>query len=221
MAYTPIGWQTGDTITAEKMNKMDNGWGVQESQLFSESVTTADHGGMNQGTLAYSQTIDADTITVAFNGADYTCSRIDAFGGHFYGGFTEQGPDFSEFPFAIESGGGGGQNAIYTQTAGTYTVAVSAETVEVSSNFNSAVNKCVDTSAMPMLCVSGVTTASEIEAAIFDQKRLMYFVAHSTNAFFLIFQVQFTTDTDAIVTIYPEGFGISASVTNGIFTVTE
>ena len=42
MSYTPINWQTGDIITAEKMNKMDNGWSVESSsqQLFSETVTT-------------------------------------------------------------------------------------------------------------------------------------------------------------------------------------
>ena len=25
MAYTPTNWQTGDTITAEKLNKLENG----------------------------------------------------------------------------------------------------------------------------------------------------------------------------------------------------
>lgn len=39
MIYTPINWQNGDTITAEKMNKMDNGWGIGEVELFSETVT--------------------------------------------------------------------------------------------------------------------------------------------------------------------------------------
>lgn len=221
MAYTPINWQTGDTITAEKMNLMDNGWGVGTAQLFSETVTTEDTGdGFSDGSLTYASPINAEIINVTFDSNVYTCPRIDFGGDSFYGGF-DSGPDFSTYPFMIYSAADGGGNSLATQTAGTHTVAVSAETVEVSSNFNSAVNKCVDTSAMPMLCVSGVTTASEIETAIFHQKRLLYFMANNTNALFLILQVQFTTDTDAIVTFYPEYSGVSASVTNGIFTVTE
>ena len=94
MAYTPINWQTGDTITAEKMNKMDNGWGVQNTQLFSESVTTTAQGGMNGGVLSYSTLIDSASIVVSFNGTDYTCSRIEVFGQYFYGGFSESGPVF-------------------------------------------------------------------------------------------------------------------------------
>lgn len=175
MAYTPINWQTGDTIIAEKMNKMDNGWGVQNTQLFSETVTTANQGGMNQGTLAYSQTIDADTITVAFNGADYTCSRIDAFGEHFYGGFTEQGPDFSEFPFMIEIGEE--HNFIYTQTVGTYTVAVSVSIIAVSDNFSIAVNLA---SSLLFRIVLGTTTWQQAYNAMSSGK-LVYAVSLGTN----------------------------------------
>ena len=105
MAYTPIGWQTGDTITAEKLNKMDNGWSVEESAttLTEETVTTSDQGGMNQGVFVYNEPINTDVVYVTFNGTRYECPAIDAFGQKFYGGFTEQGPVFTEFPFAINS----------------------------------------------------------------------------------------------------------------------
>jgi len=172
MAYTPINWQTGDTITAEKMNKMDNGWGVQETQLFSETVTTTDLGGVNGGALSYSTLIDSASIVVTFNGTDYTCPRIEFYGTYYYGGFTEQGPDFSICPFALESSPQG--NTLYTQSAGSYTVSATANSVEISENFSNAVNQCVDTSALPMLCVSGETTESEILTAL-SAKRLLYF----------------------------------------------
>ena len=172
MAYTPINWQTGDTITAEKMNKMDNGWGVGSTQLFSETVTTTDIGGVNGGVLSYSTLIDSASIVVTFNGTDYTCSRTEVFGEYFYGGFTEQGPDFSEYPFALESRSQ--ENTLYTQSAGSYTVSATVISVEISENFSNAVNQCVDNSTLPLLCVSGTTTESEILTAL-SAKRLLYF----------------------------------------------
>ena len=100
MAYTPINWQTGDTITAEKMNKMDNGWSMEETQLFSESVTTVAEEWGNDATFSYDQFINSDVITVTFNGTDYECNRLD-FGDYIgYGGMTETDPDFSQYPFA-------------------------------------------------------------------------------------------------------------------------
>lgn len=145
MSYNKRTWATGNVVGAVDLNRIENGiadidvdeirgWSMQSTQLFSETVTTADNGGgMNMGVLVYSQTIDSDTITVTFNNTNYTCPRVDAFGEHFYGGFTQSGPDFSQFPFAIESGQNG--NALYTQTAGTYTISAAASTAEVSSNF--------------------------------------------------------------------------------------
>ena len=86
MAYTPINWQTGDTITAEKMNKMDNGWGVQNTQLFSESVTTSVYEGMSfaTGTFSYSALISDESVVVTFNGTDYTVARGGEDGYYYY-----------------------------------------------------------------------------------------------------------------------------------------
>lgn len=177
MAYTPINWQTGDTITAEKMNKMDNGWGVENTQLFSETVTTVDQGGMNQGSLTYSQLIDADTIIVTFNGTNYTCPRIDAFGSSFYGGFSEQGPDFTNFPFALESNPTANANFIYTQNAGTYTVSATINGIEVSESFSEAVNLV---SPSLFRIVLGTTTWQQAYNAMSSGK-LVYAVSLGTN----------------------------------------
>lgn len=125
MAYTPINWQTGDTITAEKMNKMDNGWEADFAQIFSETVITEGDIGAD---LTYSSFIDATSITVTYDGTDYTCAKIDMDGENAYGGFNE-GPDFTTYPFFIYSasdGEGGGYNSLYTETSGEHTISVSA-----------------------------------------------------------------------------------------------
>ena len=142
MAYTPVNWQTGDTITAERLNRMDRGWDFDSTQLFSETVTVTDNGsGMYSAQLAYSQLIDASTITVTFDGTEYVCPRIDSFGSYFYGGFTEQGPVFTEYPFAINSTNDA--NYVFTETASTHTVVASASSVQTSAYFGDAVNSCV------------------------------------------------------------------------------
>lgn len=181
MSYTPINWQTGDTITAEKLNKMDNGWGVENTQLFSEPVTTTAGDFWNTATLTYSTAIDAPAITVTFDGTDYTCARTDrqVADSYSYGGTLPMTPfdpiDFSEYPFIIISESG--TNTLITESAGTYTVAVIAPTVETSTKFASAVKSVAGNA--PMLCVSGVTTSDEMVAA-WQSGRLLYFVYSNT-----------------------------------------
>ena len=130
MAYTPINWQTGQTITAEKLNKMDNGWSVEATQLFSETVTTVDDEGDIFATLQYAEYINYDSITVVFNGQSYECAKTDVDGTSHYGGL-------SEYPFDLQSDPAGA-NTILTETAGTYTVAASVKSVETSTDFGKA-----------------------------------------------------------------------------------
>ena len=120
MSYTPINWQNGDTITAEKMNKMDNGWSVGETQILSETVTTTigDFPFAN-GSLAYAEQITDSSIIVVFDGTSYTVARNE----YGYGEAGSSGPVFTNYPFFIISNNG---NAIYTENAGTYTIAISA-----------------------------------------------------------------------------------------------
>ena len=168
MSYTPINWQTGDVITAEKLNKMDNGWGIQDVQLFSETVTTVSTEVGAYAELAYYNLINADSITVTFDGTDYECTRISSGRGNYYGGFGQSGPDFSEYPFCLISGN---SNAIYTESTGEHTVAVTAPSMAVSDTFKSAINSV---GALPLLCVSGVTTSGEMLSA-WTSGRLLYF----------------------------------------------
>lgn len=176
-AYTPINWQTGDTITAEKMNKMDNGWGVQETQLFSETVMTEN----NRGTLVYGSQIDAPTLTVTFDGTDYTCNVNNINESYAYGGVGATGPDFTNYPFALASGPVG--NIVYTETTGTHTIAVAASVLQTSAGFDKAVKSVVDVDAIPLKCVVGTTTRAEMVAAK-SAGRLMYFA--SGGSYFII-----------------------------------
>lgn len=188
MSYTPINWQNGDTITAEKLNKMDNGWSVGNTPLFNESVTTVDSSGVNMATFDYASPINHSTITVIFNNNEYTCSRIDAFGNYYYGGFSENGPDFSVYPFAIECNTGLNSNNIYTSTEGTYSVSVSANTIDISDNFSAAVGDVLEDvmggSPLPFLCVSGNTTYTEMADAASSGK-LLYFYTPSNVCHFI------------------------------------
>lgn len=219
MSYTPINWQTGETITAEKLNKMDNGWGVQTTQLFNETVTTEETTigpvTVYEAELTYSTPITAESITVVFNGNRYTCHviNITTESASGYGGVNSEWIyDFTEYPFAIVSSGN--SNTIATQTAGTYTISVESNSIEISSDFNAAVNKCVpvDTDIIPMLCISGVTTSDEIMDAK-DDMRMMYFMADSR-----FFYITYVTSNE--IQFLPESSNVSASFENNVFTIT-
>lgn len=217
MAYTPINWQTGDVITAEKLNKMDNGWGITSAQLFSETVTTVNDGSENIGNLTYTALIDAPTITVTFNGSDYVCERHAAIGDSYsYGAEIGMGStDFSEYPFYISTMDG--DNSIATETAGTYTVAVSAPAVETSTNFANAVKNVAGTA--PLLCVSGTTTYDEMSAAI-SAGRLLFFQKSNLDgtSTYIITAVGNMSLDGASVTCIPELSGVSVD-SSGTFVV--
>lgn len=161
MTYTPINWQTGDTITAEKMNKMDNGWSVSQStqQLFSGSVTTEDDGGEAWGTLPYNGVITADSLAVTFAGVLYDCPRQAAAFGAVYGGWDGSAVDFSEIPFAIFTSG----NEIMTANVGTFAIsaAVASDSVEASAEFQRAVAY-----AGALVATANVTTWQEVYDAM-------------------------------------------------------
>lgn len=145
MSYTPINWQTGDTITAEKLNKMDNDWGVESTQLFSETVTTVANPEYPEdgawGDLAYSTMITTNTLTVTFDGTEYVCEKTIWEGANAYGGLGDGGLDFSTIPFLITSYESEGTvfNSIGTENGGTHTVTIMGETIVCGNSFTSAV----------------------------------------------------------------------------------
>lgn len=224
MTYTPINWQTGDTITAEKMNKMDNGWVVESSsqQLFTETVTTTvDPDYPDEpawGALEYSTMISADTLTVTFDGTNYTCPRIDLGNDFVYGGWGNDAPDFTDYPFAIYSGEfmGSIDNSVTTASGGTHTVVVSStsSSIETSPAFETAVNSVVNTSTMPMECVSGTTTTAEMVAA-YGAGRILFFKPREG-----VMQIRYITNfTTSEVAFIPSDPNETATFENDVFTV--
>lgn len=190
MSYTPVNWQTGETIIAEKLNKMDNGWNIGNEQLFSETVTTTASNGMNQATFNYNEPLEYNTITVIFNNIEYTCSRKYMNGINYYGGFSESGPDFSEYPFVISSVNNQGSflNDIFTSNEGTFNVSVMAGVMDISDSFRQAVGAAVNRDfKTPFLCVSGTTIVSEMMDAV-NAGRLLYFYSNNICHFITTFR---------------------------------
>lgn len=230
MAYTPINWQTGDTITAEKLNRCDNGWAVESSSetFVNETVTTADSGNGNEAQLSYSSLITSETIIVTVDGIEYECPCTEVSGAYLYGGVTESFEyDFTVYPFALKSTppppflpGGNNQNTFATETAGTYSVKIEGVSVslEVSDAFSDACNACVDTSTMPMLCVSGTTTYAQMNVASNDG-RMLYFKSGGTGTRLI---TGFTNDVSATAVrfIPDDGSAMTAGFdSNMVFTV--
>lgn len=201
MSYTPINWQTGDVITAPKLNKMDNGWEIGNAQLFSELVTTAESSGLFGALLAYEGIINYSTITVTFNNNEYICERIVQDGFYYYGGFSPSGPDFSEYPFAIQSSENG-TNMIFTSTAGTFSVSAMANVVNISDDFRDAVNESIGfQTPLPFLCIPHHTTYAEMILAV-ASGRLLYF--YDANICHFITSFEGVQGNDSVKAV-PEG----------------
>lgn len=191
MAYTPINWQTGQTITADKLNKMDNGWSYASSTetLFSESFTAEDSDGIGYAELNHSGEIPAEVVTITYDGIAYpNVVRFDNGGGEYwYGGFNGD-PDFSTYPFALNAVDGN-PNIILTETLGSHEITVEyiAEAVEVGADFTEAV-KAVPIEGLPFMMTVGETTHDEFAAArvagrpcFCDHNGVMVFVGWGTT----------------------------------------
>ena len=234
MSYTKREWATGNVVGAVDLNRIENGiadidvdeirgWGVQETQLFSETVTTADDGEFNVGTLTYSDFIDSDTIIVTFDDTDYTCVNLVATSGEPFAAYGAPWSDalndydFTEYPFNLYLDGQ--SNALITETAGTHTVSAAATSIATSTDFAAAVNASADfdshMAGIPFQCIATVTTATEMDAAI-SQGRLLYFWTQSHGPFFV------SAMSGRTVTIFPESSSVTAMIsTYGIFEYTE
>ena len=210
MSYTPINWQNGDTITAEKMNKMDNGWSVNSTSVtcFEGNITTT----AGELEKAFSPTVDfsdASEIIVTLNDTTYDLTGFDD------GGWWTWGApygDFSEYSFSISTYNG--SYLFISQAAGTYAIKIEslAKTTELSADFKAAVE-----SASPpqtFLCVNGITTIDEAVAAK-NSNKLLFFWTENSGCFFI-------NDFDSQCVIYPESETVSAYFNrDGTFIVVE
>ena len=169
MSYEKQTWQTGDIITAEKLNHMEDGitsaqvYSVSEDVRFSGSVTTAENHG------SYTANIDCDLsdlpeqIKVRFDGTEYTCEKTISGPAVGYGGVGAPIPDFSEYPFAINIA-----NAvtILTETASTHQVEITAVVKLPNEDI---------TDLLPIMqLIDGVTNSTDAVGA-FNAGKLLYF----------------------------------------------
>lgn len=134
--------------------------------ILEQTATTVEASGQNRAVITVAEGITSlddipDELTITFQGQEYVCEAIAMEGGKLYGGITETGTDFSQYPFVV-----GFQNAnglvggvLFTESAGTYTVKATAErkTVVPSEEFKQAVE-----SSAGVLNVPFTTSGSSI-----------------------------------------------------------
>lgn len=155
MSYEKQTWETGDIITAEKLNKLDPGYSVETTTndviVFNNNVTTTNSYGISFATIALSELLTADTIKVTFNSTEYIVQKVSMSGSQYcYGEFTASGPLFTTYPFCITIDPNDSENNppnIYTESAGTYSVkieqSIEVTTAETSNEFNLAVESVI------------------------------------------------------------------------------
>lgn len=96
--------------------------------IFQETITTQAGGDYSTGFCSYSEAINYPSLKITFNGVSYDCPKNEVSGPegsmYVYGGFSSQGPDFTDYPFGLMSDPSLPANTFFTETAGTYTVKV-------------------------------------------------------------------------------------------------
>lgn len=103
------------------------------------------------------------------------------------GGFrgADESPDWTEYPFVIESvlSSGTATNYLSTETAGNYVIAVSENVEEVSENFKNAIATVV--MERDFVIYPGLTTWEEAESALHQGKNVYFFPETSQKAIIL------------------------------------
>lgn len=127
MAYTPTEWKSGDVITAEKLNKLEEGVQAANGEewiiAFNGSITTASSGNIIMGSFTPTISIGGDSVLVTFENVTYELPKAVLSFGVGYGEFdSSNNPILTNYPCAI-----GVNNGIYyffTSEANTYTIEI-------------------------------------------------------------------------------------------------
>ena len=167
MTYTPINWQTGDTITADKMNKMDNGWSITNELItyFNDSVVISDGGQYTQLDVTGDFSA-ASEIVLTLDNVEYNLTGFDDDG---YWTFGAPYRDFSTYSFSLYFTDGDTSPKFTTQNSGTYALKIEAAgtVVNISNGFATAVKTAGSNS---LQVVSGTTTWQEAYDALIAGK---------------------------------------------------
>lgn len=154
MSYEKQTWTTGDTITAEKLNYMENGIedasGYEcELSIVNETIITTDEGnGIFSGNFEYVGEINVlNELEVVFDGTEYTLPSNSTYRG--YGESQYYDPSFTNYPLIISATNNDKTNwKLYTSTSGTHTIILptvsKTEIINITPGFNAAVNHIIE-----------------------------------------------------------------------------
>ena len=145
MAFEPKTWACGDTITAQELNRMEQGiaeagqgggdCGYEctetETTIFDGSLTTNSMGPFSGTTFASSQPIDGDSILVTFDGIDYEPPKVTIDSDIYYGEVSSDGPVFTTYPCVIGVDSNNNNNYLFVASNETYQVSIKLEAESV------------------------------------------------------------------------------------------
>ena len=153
MAYEKQTWTTGEVITAEKLNHMEDGIGDvgydcngNITDLFEETINAVEvYEGVYQAHLAYSSELSANTLIVTFDGVEYRVAKSAApYGGVMYGDLQDgtPAPSFERYPFNIQYSYKGGYD-ISTKTVGEHSVKAQSVEPTIDECFSNVVRQLI------------------------------------------------------------------------------
>lgn len=160
MAYTKKTWECGETITADALNRMEDGidealqsgggtvgYSCTETTtlLTEETVTTAETDGRTVGNLTYTfQEEPPEILLITFDGVEYNCNRQVEEEANVYGSTD---PTFSDYPFSLWVGLS--YTRLFTPSAGTYSIKL--EEVNASVETSECFQKAVKSMSAPLV----------------------------------------------------------------------
>jgi len=146
--YEKQTWNTGDVITEEKLNHIEDGvstgggiYSVENVTYFDGEVTTADGGGFNDGTFTTTKQLPESDLKVIFNGKEYLLPYHDDGMMVFYGEGGDDGPSFENYPLNISLDING--YSLFTSEAGTHSLTIKDEDLQINSEFKEKINSVI------------------------------------------------------------------------------
>lgn len=165
---------------------------------YNGNVTTVEQSPFFVGEFPY-VILNETTLKITFNGTTYHCPIINAFDRYYYGGFSNQGPVFDTYPFAIQCDPDGESNAIFTASAGTYSLKIESLSINrVEFCGDVLIDLSTDTVTSPEHIVSGhighladgsVVTGTGSGGSYVDGDNLSYGFTDRTSAMVGVGQV--------------------------------
>lgn len=192
MAYEKQTWNTGDLITEEKLNHMEDGiatgggiYSVNEMYLFDGEVTTIEDGGVFPSAIITLQgDLPKSDISVTFNGENYTLPYVHSEeDGEYWGEVGETDPSFTNFPVYIDILFGA--TNVMTAETGTYSLKINekVQKFEVNDSFTSALGLIVEVDKNPIANAYTLNKKySEIYSAVLKGQNVIFIGATNSTA---------------------------------------